>query len=156
MTLQAADFLVAKYLRDQVLADDLDLVEIAQPADPNIWRQTFGIQLTGTGLRGILVTSGAGGTATNSYGAYSQSVNVRCYADHTRNANKLSATDDGQDRAWMMRGKVDQLLNRATPLLTDPLVQCDRQGPPLPSYDASVDLPFVSCNYDIAILQSPS
>jgi hypothetical protein len=118
-----------------------------------IYRDALPLRLKGTGKRAIILTSAPGSPYGNTT-AYSGSVNVKCYADHSRTpVTGEVPVEDGVDRAYASWGLVDKLLQKVPPLSSsDPFIQTERTSNPLESYDSVEDLPVVVCIYDVAVL----
>ncbi len=117
-----------------------------------IYREAMPVRLENSGKRAVVAIDTPGGHYSGS-SAYGNVVNIRLYADHTRDIDGKASVDDGVDRAWAMFGLIDKYLNASHPIkVGDPFVQSERVNQPLETFDAEQNVPFVSVSYDIAIL----
>jgi hypothetical protein len=121
-----------------------------------VFRDGLPVRLEQTGKRAVVVSNG---TPTSMYAnarrPYGNNVQIRFYADHTRELDGDVPLEDGLDRAWAMFGLVDQLLNHDKPLRNDPFVQLDRTSQPLESFDLDQNVPYIVVNYETAVMETP-
>lgn len=147
------------YVVDYLLSQSESILDKLADEDSNwgrlILRDELPLKLFGTGKRAITVSDGT--PADYDAHAYGSSVNVRIYADHTRDTNGNAPQEDGIDRCWLMYNQLDQLLHQPGMVIVvsaNFYVQSDRVSGALPSFDEQQQLPYITANFEIAVLVS--